>query len=197
MNRDEFISSILKYLRRIPQEERLEVERYYKEMFDDANIGILDEVPKSYGDPKTIALEILSGLGSQSIDEDSQLSKDKIEYKKSNNSGKYSILIIILAILAAPVGIPVAFALGVTFFALLITFGALIFGLGAGLVGLVYALIVSQVPVLTRIMGIGAILILFGLVILIVELFRYIIGKVSGYISRKMRERRASSENTY
>lgn len=197
MNRSEFISSILKYLKRIPQEEKQEVERYYNEIFDDANIGLEDEIPNSYGEPKTIALEILSGLGNQFREESPQLGSEKNEYSKNNNSKKYSILIIILAILAAPVGLPLAFALGITFVALLFAFGALIFGLSIGAVSIVYSVIYSQVPLLTKISGIGVVLILFGLAILTIELFRYTIGKISNYISRKIRERRASHENTY
>lgn len=39
MTREKFIKNILKYLKRIPKEERDEIESYYNELLDDAGIG--------------------------------------------------------------------------------------------------------------------------------------------------------------
>ena len=58
LNREQFISTILKYLKRVPYEERIEVERYYNEIFDEAGIGGNDLVPESFGNPREIALDL-------------------------------------------------------------------------------------------------------------------------------------------
>lgn len=69
MNRKVFIKKLKGYLKNISIEERENIENFYDEMFDDANIKKEDEVPKSFGDPRKIAMEIL---------------KDNIESSKSD-----------------------------------------------------------------------------------------------------------------
>lgn len=191
MNRDQFIKAILRYLKRVPEEERLEVERYYNEMFDEAGINSYDTVPESFGDPKEIALDILTGL--ETDDESSSVFDRKETIENQNRTKNYNnkLLIIILAIIAAPIGIPIAITLGLLIITLIFAFGVMLFGLVTAIVSMVIALVLSPLHMLERIVGIGTILVLVGIIILMVELFKVIIKKISDYISRKMSERRS------
>ena len=60
MNRRTFMRKLMSYLKNISSTERQNVENFYNEMFDEQGIGLDDEVPKSFGNPKKIAMEILA-----------------------------------------------------------------------------------------------------------------------------------------
>ncbi len=197
LNREQFISTILKYLKRVPYEERIEVERYYNEIFDEAGIGGNDLVPESFGNPREIALDILTGLEINK-DSSSEYSRgETIENENKTKNYNNKLLIIILAIFAAPIGIPVALMLGFTFLTLIISFGAVLFGLAMATVGVISSLIISPMPFLERLVGIGGIFILIGMIILVAEFFKGIIKRLSDFVSRKIRERRFSNEKKY
>lgn len=196
MNRVQFINSILKYLKKVPAEERDEVERYYNEMFDEAGIGTDDVIPESFGNPREIALNILTGI-EEDVDPsifENGATNDYVEKEKRRSN---SLLIIILAIIAAPIGLPLAFAGAATLFALLISFVAVVFALGMLSVGIIMGLFVSTIPLITKLFGIGVVLVSVGLIILTFELLRFIIIKISDFISRKLRERRIRNEKKY
>ena len=183
-------------MKRVPVEERVEVERYYNEIFDEAGIGNSDIVPESFGNPREIALNILTGIeedSNASIFEDGS-SNVYIEPEKRKNN---ALLIIILAIIAAPIGLPLALAGAITLFALFLSFIAVVFSLALLCIAILTAIFTGTIPLLTKFVGIGAILIAIGLIILAVELLRLIIRKISEFISRKLRERRIRNEKKY
>ena len=90
MTRDKFIAELNKHLRNAPTQERLDIIAYYNEMFDDRGIYGNAEVPPDIGQPRQIAYEILR---------DAQIAQSSI-----NDKSTAIILIIILSILALPIG---------------------------------------------------------------------------------------------
>ena len=75
MSRITFMRKLMSYLKNISRTERQNVENFYNEMFDEQGIGLDDEVPESFGNPRKIAMEILA--------EDIE-----IEEEKSERSGR-------------------------------------------------------------------------------------------------------------
>ena len=75
MSRRTFMRKLMSYLKNISRTERQNVENFYNEMFDEQGIGLDDEVPESFGNPRKIAMEILA--------EDIE-----IEEEKSERSGR-------------------------------------------------------------------------------------------------------------
>ena len=79
MTRKTFIKKLMSNLKNISEQERIEIKKFYEEMFDEANIDYLDEVPESFGDPRKIAMEILK----DSIEFDNEKKSDKkLKFKK-------------------------------------------------------------------------------------------------------------------
>ncbi len=75
MSRRTFMRKLMSYLKNISRTERQNVENFYNEMFDEQGIGLDDEVPESFGNPRKIAMDILA--------EDIE-----IDDEKSERSGK-------------------------------------------------------------------------------------------------------------
>lgn len=59
MTRKVFMKKLMGYLKNIPEEERVDIEKFYSEMFDEEGIGENDEVPEHYENPKKIAFDII------------------------------------------------------------------------------------------------------------------------------------------
>lgn len=57
MSRRTFMRKLMSYLKNISRTERQNVENFYNEMFDEQGIGLDDEVPESFGNPRKIAME--------------------------------------------------------------------------------------------------------------------------------------------
>ena len=192
MTRKEFMKSLMKYLKNISYEEKKDIDRYYSEMFDDAEISDDDIVPKSFGNPKNIALDVLTDLYDKSNVKSSAESDSSEKYKRKN-----TWLIILLAIIAAPIGIPLALGIAITILALIFSFGITVLALGFTTIVTFIAAFASDVTLVTRVFFIGFSLAMAGVVILIFELFKFIIVKLEEFISRKLRERRAKNEKEY
>ena len=72
MSRRIFMKKLMMYLKNISDDERESIKDFYEEMLDDANIGLDDEVPESFGNPRKIAMEILA---------------ENIEFEEQNETG--------------------------------------------------------------------------------------------------------------
>ncbi|MDO5725218.1 MAG: DUF1700 domain-containing protein [Tissierellia bacterium] len=182
MKRYEFIEQLNRYLKGISTAERNDVISYYNEMFDDANLKDQDEVPRSFGDPKTIALEILT---------DEDINRDGADYNIDNKRRRNNTLMIIfLVLLAAPFALPIALLLLGLAFAFFMTICALIFAVFV----VMYSLFTTTTALMTKIFFIGSILIMIGAVILLIEFFSYIVSVIGKKVSGK---RRADYEEKY
>ena len=107
MNRNEYMLELEAALRRLPKEEREEALSYFREYFEDAGPEKEAEVIEELGDPKAAASQILKDVAIKRLEEP----------KAAAKKGLSTIWIVILALCAAPLGLPlllVVFVLGLT-----------------------------------------------------------------------------------
>ena len=100
MTRTEYLNQLETYLMKLPQADRIEAMDYFKELFDDAGPEGEEELIASLGSPKEAAHDILTTLLDKKINEEN-----------SNKNNRQVLQIAILALLAAPIGIPVGIGL--------------------------------------------------------------------------------------
>lgn len=112
MRKEEYLEELRKYLRRLPKEDYESAMEYFTEYFEEAGPEAEQEIIRELGTPKEAANELLSRL----LDEKTEL----IKKEKKNTSIKSILIITILAIFAAPIGIPIAITLVMLLFVLLL-----------------------------------------------------------------------------
>ena len=100
MTRTEYLNQLEAYLMKLHQADRIEAMDYFKELFDDAGPEGEEELMASLGSPKEAAHDILTTLLDKKINEEN-----------SNKNNRQVLQIAILALLAAPIGIPVGIGL--------------------------------------------------------------------------------------
>ena len=128
MNRETYLKELQRYLGRLPKEDYENAMEYFTEYFDEAGPEKEADVIAELGTPKEAASEVLnallasgqSGNGQLMVPGESQKEVETIsgnggavdqrETKTQKSSVGRIILIAVLAILAAPVGIPIAIA---------------------------------------------------------------------------------------
>ena len=165
MNRNEFLSSLSRLLEDLPENERLEALQYYNDYLDDAGAENEQEVLEALGTPQKLAESIREGLGdggrqyregqpaergSAAYDENRKKNGRQNRTKKNSRmSTGMIIFIVICCVCAAPVLVPVVFAVAVTaaalLFAAVVTAAAL---LAAGSVCIVAGIIALAVAVI-------------------------------------------------
>jgi uncharacterized membrane protein len=121
MNRSEFFNKLEQGLARVPKEERDAALDYYNEYFDDAGPENEQKVIEELGSPVQIAARIKADAAVKQLQSDT---------KPSMKKGISAVWLVILAILAAPIALPLA-----------IGAAALAIGLLAALIGIVIAMI--------------------------------------------------------
>lgn len=231
MNRIDFMSRLSALLADLPESERREALQYYEDYLNDAGVENEQEVLEALGTPEELAASIRKGLkeGSEQKGEFSEYSFGEGSFKVENEvvrrtgstndsknadfnsryrkapkkgmSGGMIALIVILCILAAPIGLPVAIALlAVVFSLLLVVVILVVVFLFVGVICIV-AGIWSFGASLTKLflfpagalMSIGASLLVIGIGILLTMLaiwvcpkvFRGLVNLVSGLFHRK------------
>jgi uncharacterized membrane protein len=125
MNRSEFFNKLEQGLSKVSKEERDAALDYYNEYFDDAGTENEQKVIEELGPPAQIAAKIKA---------DSAVKKLDGEARPSMKKGISAIWLVVLAILAAPMALPIA-----------IGAAALALGLLAVLIGIMIALIVCVI----------------------------------------------------
>lgn len=138
MNKEQFITSLRKELRKLPPEEVVAATEYYEEYFAEAvpaegedAAAVEARLIEELGSPKSIAAQIKSEYASRVLTEDETTMERKPTVSKI--SAAWWVL---LGVLAAPIGIPLAIVLGAVIFALLIALFAVIISLFAGVIGI-------------------------------------------------------------
>ena len=162
MTRDEFFMQLHEELAGLPRSEVNRIIEYYDEIF----IGGLDdgkteeEICLSLDNPKDIAGRVRA-----------EIAFVRAEQQPSAKSMS-TVLIVLLGILALPIGLPIAIAILAVVFSLLVTVVSVVFSLGVtgialfvgGLAGVVYGItVIVQGGVLFGIAFIGASFIITGL----------------------------------
>lgn len=171
MNKNQFIEELKSKLRRLPEKEIDNAISYYIEYFEDASIENDVDVVSEFGSPSSIASQILADYAI----------KDNKESKRFEKSGISSVWFIVLAILASPIALPLAFAMiillfvpviviGTLTFAFILTAGALaLSGFAISFIGL--SVILNDFSTAILFVGSGLILIGVGLLFLVIVLF--------------------------
>ena len=157
MNREEFIKDLENRLKRLPKQDIENAISYYAEYLEDANLPNGEDVTALFGNPAAIASEILADYA--------------INQPKTNSTHFKSIWFVILAILAAPIGLPLAFAFIILLLVPVIIIGAFGFAfaftsltlIGTGILIILLALFVLTQSISTTIFFIGAGLLTIGL----------------------------------
>uniref|UniRef100_UPI00403F8100 DUF1700 domain-containing protein n=1 Tax=Candidatus Enterococcus willemsii TaxID=1857215 RepID=UPI00403F8100 len=112
MNRETYLMELQRYLKKLPHEDYVDAMDYFTEYFDEAGIENEQAVIAELGTPKQAASDILGQLLEKQRD-------------TSTIGMQRTFWLAILALLAAPIGIPLA----LTAFLLLVTVGLLFFTL--------------------------------------------------------------------
>lgn len=103
MTRNEYLSQLDRYLRKLPQKDYEEAMEHFTEYFEEAGPENEAQAIQDLGSPKEAAHELLSNLLDKKIEEDNDVSNP--------NRSKQIIGISILAIMAAPIALPLLIAL--------------------------------------------------------------------------------------
>lgn len=106
MNREQYLRELRRYLRRLPREEYEDAMDYFTECFDEAGQEGEQGLIRELGMPKEAASEIFGNLLEK------EMGKQKSGEKEKESHGVWKgVLIAILAICAAPIGIPLLIVL--------------------------------------------------------------------------------------
>lgn len=188
MNKEQFITSLRKELKKLPPEEIVSATEYYEEYFAEAAQGAVEAAAaegsdvaaaqaeaearliEEIGAPKTVAAQIKSEYASRILSGD----ETTLKYKPTVGHKISAAWWVLLGVLAAPVGIPLAIALGAVIFALLIALFAVIISLFCAAIGILVGGIASFIvgiisigaSFVTALMFLGGGLVLIALAIL-------------------------------
>lgn len=100
MNKEEYLRQLERALRRMPKDSRLPALEYYREYFEEAGPENEASVIEEFGPPKQLAAQIIRERAEKSIDTPNMSTGKKIS----------AIWLAILALFAAPFGLPLSFA---------------------------------------------------------------------------------------
>ncbi|WP_434693334.1 DUF1700 domain-containing protein [Hungatella sp. SB206] len=98
MSRNEYMKELELALRRLPKAEREEALSYYNEYFDDAGREREAEVIEELGDAKESAAQIVKELALKRLEEPKP--------ERAARKGLSTLWIVLLALCAAPIGLP-------------------------------------------------------------------------------------------
>lgn len=96
MTRTDYLTQLETYLNKLPEADRIEAMDYFKELFDDAGTEGEEELIASLGTPKEAAHDVLSNLLDKKVNEGPAQKNDR-----------QLLHIALLALLVAPIGIPI------------------------------------------------------------------------------------------
>jgi len=100
MTRTDYLTQLETYLNKLPEADRIEAMDYFKELFDDAGSEGEEELIASLGTPKEAAHDVLSDLLDKKVNE-----------APAQKNDRQLLHIALLALLVAPIGIPVGIGL--------------------------------------------------------------------------------------
>ena len=128
MNRNEYMAALRRALAGLPEEERASALRYYEEYFDDAGPENERKAIDGLGAPEQVAAQILAdyreltAVPLQGRDAGSAAAKPRRRWR-----GISPWLLIVLVLLAIPVGVPLLLGAAATVLGLLVAAAAVMF----------------------------------------------------------------------
>ena len=175
MNRELFMRELAGRLSRLPEEERLAAMQYYEEYFDEAGPDMEEEVIRGLGSPSDIAKQLLAEF---------VVKEAEVKPMKPKQSFQ-AVWIVIAALFAGPIALPLAFVVAILVFAGFVTIGSLVFAgvitavalLGAASIVLVVGIKMLFIQPATGLVMVGGCLALIGVGLLVGLLMYIVIGK--------------------
>ena len=165
MRKEEYLQTLEQLLHGIPEGDRAEALRFYRDYLEDAGENV-DEVLRSLGTPEELAESIRKDIYGEKETGQARHTDEVIKRTKegNNHKGKLStgqgILFLILALCAAPIIVPI--------------FGALI--------GVVIAILVTVITLILAAGIVGVVLILAAIALIVVALVKLVISPFSALI---------------
>ncbi|MGL6174078.1 MAG: DUF1700 domain-containing protein [Cellulosilyticaceae bacterium] len=173
MNRESFISALRSKLTKLSQDELESAIGYYEEYFDEAGIENEKKVLEELGTPSQVAKQIMADYAI----------RESVSEPLSPSSGIKTIWIVILAILASPIALPLAFAGLALVFSAFITIAALVFAggvvvftfftTGVALFGMMFRILF--IHPMTAVLCLGVSVVMIGIGLLAVVLVHWMI----------------------
>jgi len=200
MNKNEFISELKKKLRNLPYDEIKEAVDYYEGYFNDAGEENEQTVLEELGSPSAIASQIIANFAVKEADTE-----------KSGKKNWRIMWLVILALFASPVAIPIALSVGVVVLSLVfvvLTVLLSFFASGIALFLSGFATIIAGFLVILQsgattvffvgagliCMGLGAAIVI-GTTILSKKCFRWMTKKIGGFILKRKSKGGNQDEN--
>jgi uncharacterized membrane protein len=115
MTGNEFIAQLKKHLRGLPPEETAAAIEFYEEYISDAGEGNDEAALAKLGTPAEVAAKIIADFAVKPV----------AESEKSAKRGMSKVWIVILAIFASPIALPLAISAAAVAFSLLVSLFAL------------------------------------------------------------------------
>lgn len=132
MTRVEYMNSLANKLRRLPKEDYDTAMQYFQEYFEEAGPENEQQAIEDLGSSDIAADQIVMDMAIKNAKEPQNV-----------KNGFSAVWVGILAVFAAPIALPLAFAFGAVVIALVVTVGALLFSLAAAAFSLILASIVG------------------------------------------------------
>ncbi|MGL4820097.1 MAG: DUF1700 domain-containing protein, partial [Bacilli bacterium] len=131
MTPEDYMKELEQKLRRLPLEERTDALSYYEEYVNEAEAVSYNDCVQLLGTPRMVTSEVLASIAGKRL----------TEGESSAKQGISALWLIVLAIFASPIALPLALAAAGILFALAATVVALLFSgvmviLSLGLSGL-------------------------------------------------------------
>ena len=118
MDKQTFLRRLEEGLRQLPPEEREDILAYHREYFQDAGPEQEAKVIQELGDPDLLARRLLSEYGEQPPASPPPPPPSQPQPEAPKKKRPSGVLVAILAVLAAPIALPLAAALGAVAIAL-------------------------------------------------------------------------------
>lgn len=190
MTREEYMTKLQKYLRKLPKQDYEDAIEYFNEYFSDTDEEGQQRLMEELGTPKEAASELMGNLLDRKLNQEGEEKKDK----------KGIAAITILAILSTPVTIPLLVAMLAVLFAAVITvacvilsdfiaaFGILLIGgklLLRGIVSFPYSISGALTITGCALLGIGCAILLYILGIYLCKWTGMLLVKLAQKLVRK------------
>lgn len=135
MDKQTFLRRLEEGLRQLPPEEREDILAYHREYFQDAGPEQEAKVIQELGDPDLLARRLLSEYGEQPPASPPPPPPSQPQPEAPKKKRPSGVLVAILALLAAPIALPLAAALGAVAIALAVAALSVALALMAVIVG--------------------------------------------------------------
>lgn len=194
MSREEYLRALSRELRRLPKDEYEKAMDYYVEYFEEAGPEKEQEIIKDLGSPKDVAAQIIMDAAMERMDKP----------QKSMKRGLSTVWMVVLAVCAAPIALPLAIGILAMAGGVLVTAGALLLcallveagAVAAGVVAVVGGIVLLFSHPLSALTVTGMGLFMIGISILgafvICLLFRGMVHVIQALFRKIMRRRKTA-----